>query len=189
MKNKMDKSNLLDLKRRLIAGGISMTMATSFLTGCSLSRDKDEAYKENLIAEDNMNLLTDASKYVIKTKKTDGSENLYFTEKRSLSYIDIYLDSDEYSRYFVSQKATTSDTYFYTDVLSGEIVSVEYVNKNEYLFKDNTIDYSYAISTIVDIEPACNYAMDYIGVQETYTREEIANMMIELNEDSKVKIK
>ena len=98
----------------------------------------------------------------------------------------VFEDSDSYDKYFDSDKALTPRTYLYFNALDGELISVKREKVDKHMFKDSEYETSYLISTITDEDDAYNYACTYLGDKDTYTRDDMSNL-VELIKEDKVK--
>ena len=93
----------------------------------------------------------------------------------------VFEDSEDYTKY-----GNGSGAYYYIDALDGDLISVKQEQVDKHLFKDNEYETSYLISTITNEDNAYNYACTYLGDKETYTREDM-NDLVELIKDDKAK--
>ena len=137
---------------------------------------------ETMQETQNFDLLHDEDKLIITTVDVMGNEKIDFVHRECLDYLvnpnqrRKYQSSEEYSRYQRSGYYP-SNTYLYFDALEGDLISVEYIDNDKHVFKDNEVNTSYMISEIVDRDLAYNYAVLYYGDQHSYSRDEMQELI------------
>ena len=188
MKNLKVRKNIKNL-------ALSSSLALLSLTGCE-EKGNDCPVREYMQSVDEFDLINPdkgETYKIIKTENVKGETDVKFVQVLTTEQLNdvnndtwVFEDSDSYDRYFDSNKAVTSNTYLYFNALDGELVSVKYKNVNRNLFKDNEYEISYLISNITDEDDAYNYACTYLDDKETYTREDMSNL-VELIKDDKAK--
>lgn len=169
----MNKDELVSLRKKILSFGGAGIIALTSLSGCS--RPIPEQTVSQSIQDESLDLAHDNSKLLITVKGIDNKKRIHLTERKSICDLQIYSDSKNYDRYFVSDNATASNTYVYIDIFTFEVVAVKYVNDKEITFLSNEI---------IKEESAFDYAKEYIGVKQTYNMNELDEMMNNLREDS-----
>ncbi len=174
-----------------LALGISMTN----MSGCG-AKDRT-TISEMLQNEDEFNLKGDP-KTIIETVDVKGNYDVHIVENFSLyeiesvniwyQYNNCSLEKSdvEYYRNYFRNNATTPNTIFYIDILTGELVSVKYIEQDKNVFKDDVIKTSYLIADIVDEEDAYNYAYQYLGNKDSYTKDDLTYMINEIKKDKSI---
>lgn len=185
----------LKVRKNITALALSSSLALLSLTGCG-KEGNDCTVREYMQSVDEFNLINPdkGENYkIIETENVKGETDINFVQVLTTEELNdvnndtwVFEDSESYDKYFDGNKALTPNTYLYFNALDGELVSVKYKDVDKNLFKDNEYETSYLISTITDEDNAYNYACTYLGDKETYTREDMSNL-VELIKEDKVK--
>ena len=185
----------LKVRKNIKALAITSSLALLSLTGCE-EKGNDCTVREYMQSVDEFNLINPdkrADYKIIETENAKGETDVNFVQVLTTEQLNdvnndtwVFEDSDSYDKYFDSNKAVTPRTYLYFNALDGELISVKREKVDKHLFKDSEYETSYLISTITDEDDAYNYACTYLDDKETYTREDMSNL-VELIKDDKAK--
>ena len=185
----------LKVRKNIKALALSSSLALLSLTGCE-EKGNDCTVREYMQSVDEFNLINPdkGENYkIIETENVKGETDVNFVQVLTTEQLNdvnndtwVFEDSDSYDKYFDSDKALTPRTYLYFNALDGELISVKREKVDKHLFKDSEYETSYLISTITDEDDAYNYACTYLDDKETYTREDMSNL-VELIKDDKAK--
>lgn len=185
----------LKVRKNIKALALSSSLALLSLTGCE-EKGNDCTVREYMQSVDEFNLINPdkGENYkIIETENVKGETDVNFVQVLTTEQLNdvnndtwVFEDSDSYDKYFDSNKAVTPRTYLYFNALDGELISVKREKVDKHLFKDSEYETSYLISTITDEDDAYNYACTYLDDKETYTREDMSNL-VELIKDDKAK--
>ena len=185
----------LKVRKNIKALAISSSLALLSLTGCE-EKGNYCTVREYMQSVDEFNLINPdkGENYkIIETENVKGETDVNFVQVLTTEQLNdvnndtwVFEDSDSYDKYFDSNKAVTPRTYLYFNALDGELISVKREKVDKHLFKDSEYETSYLISTITDEDDAYNYACTYLGDKDTYTRDDMSNL-VELIKEDKVK--
>ncbi len=171
----------LRLNKNIGALALASTIALTTV-GCGEEESPKLTVAETMQETQNFDLLNDTDKLIITTIDAMGKEEMSFVHRECLDALvnpnqrRKYQSSEEYGRYH-RNGYYLSDIYLYFDALEGDLISVEYIERDKHVFKDNEVNTSYMISEIVDSKPAYNYAILYYGDQDSYSREEMQDLI------------
>ena len=180
----------LKVRKNIKALALSSSLALLSLTGCE-EKGNDCTVREYMQSVDEFNLINPdkrADYKIIETENAKGETDVNFVQVLTggeLTDVNIdtwvFEDSEDYTKY-----GNGSGAYYYIDALDGDLISVKQEQVDKHLFKDNEYETSYLISTITNEDNAYNYACTYLGDKETYTREDM-NDLVELIQDATAK--
>lgn len=178
----------LKIRKNIKALAVSSSLALLSLVGCSKYGNACTV-REYMQSVDEFNLINsdNGENYkIIETENEQGETNINFVQVLSGAqltdtYIDdwVFEDSKEYTKY-----GNASSSLYYINVFDGELVSVkdiDYIDKDEYVI-------SYFVSNINYENSVYSYASSYLGSKDTYTREDMINL-VELIKEDKAKEK
>lgn len=181
----LDRKNMSHL---LIAGAIAVMSV-----GCSKKEEPEMTLVETMRLTDSFDLLNDENKVIITTENALGEQEISFAHRESLdclinpNYKKEFKDSECYDRYFQSG-ISCSCTFLYFDAFNGDLLSVQYVDKDSHIFKEDNIEVSYKISELIDSDIAYNYAVLYYGDKDKYSREEMQELIQKVRSDQAEKV-
>lgn len=181
----LDRKNMSHL---LIAGAIAVMSV-----GCSKKEEPEMTLVETMQLTDSFDLLNDESKVIITTENALGEQEISFAHRESLdclinpNYKKEFKDSEYYDRYFQSD-ISCSCTFLYFDAFNGDLLSVQYVDKDSHIFKEDNLEVSYKISELIDSDIAYNYAVLYYGDKDKYSREEMQELIQKVRSDQAEKV-
>ncbi len=178
------------LNRSLGAFLLSGTIAATSV-GCSKEEPKLTVV-ETMQEAQSFDLLQDEDKLIITTVDAMGKEKTSFVHRECLDNLincnqrKKYQSSEEYRKYH-RNGYYARNIYLYFDAFEGDLLSVEYIDSDKHVFKDNETNTSYMISEIVDTDFAYNYAVLYYGDQDSYSRDEMQQLIQMIIDDKSVK--
>lgn len=185
----------LKVKKNITALALSSSLALLSLTGCG-KEGNDCTVREYMQSVDEFNLINPSkgeNYKIVETENVKGETDVNFVQVLTTEQLNdvnndtwVFEDSDSYDKYFDNNKALTPRTYLYFNALDGELISVKREKVDKHMFKDSEYETSYLISTITDEDDAYNYACTYLGDKDTYTRDDMSNL-VELIKEDKVK--
>lgn len=174
----MEKNNLLELKKRIIGYSSLALAATIPLSGCDSNPGIIGKFEtESTDASYNIN---HPAYSVITVQNVDGSTKKYLVKVEKMEDLKNY-DKKQYDIYQYYNHFST----VYVDIFTNNVVSIKYDTN----YDSASRVYGYAIHDVLDEVPAINYTNEYYGAKETYTIEELSNMMDDLNSKEYVKEK
>ena len=167
----------LELKKKLLGYASLVLASTVTLSGCGEKKEKNEyvsfANQENYdLLYNSFNYDKNHGKYrVLTIQKSDGYLEyrlVYMCNRR-----DYIKNHSEYE--LLNECYDDPNGAAYVDIFSDELVAIR-TNLANY-----GIYYDYCISNVIEDFPAMNYAIEYYGIKESYTYEELYDMMQKLN--------
>ncbi len=171
-----------NLNKKTNAILLSCALATASLSGCGRQEKPTLTLVESIQTNNDFDLLKDENKVIITTVNAMDEEDIKFAEKMSLdsltnsNYYLKFKNTEVYDKYHISGYSL-KNIILYFDALNGDLLSIKYIDREKYIFKDNEITTTYRISEITEEEPAYNYAVLYFGDKENYTREEMEEIV------------
>lgn len=163
----------------IVSAGIGTMVAISL-------QEPQEVVVETTQDMNSFDLLASDDMRIITTVDALGKESTNFVCRRSLESLFDSNQREEYEKYFVPG-VWASSTYLYFDVFNDELLSVEYIDKENNLFKDDVVDISYKIREVVDSNLAYNYAVLYYGDKDSYSLEEMGELVDKVSNNNEEK--
>ncbi len=171
----------------VLAGTIAVTSV-----GCGEKQEQKPTIVEVMQETQDFNLLQDENKFIITTVDAMGKEEVKFVHRERLDNLinsnrrNNYSSSEEYRKYH-KNGYYADNIYLYFDAFEGDLISVEYIKRDNHVFKESEFDISYMISQITDRNYAYNYAVLYYGDQDSYSRNEMQELIPMIIEDKQIK--